>query len=428
MTHWIDPRLLISQVLLALAVGSGEILFWPKLAVEMTSAILWVAILAVGAQVVVNAGIARVTIGRRRHVLEAFLGDVPRDGRRWLAGLMLVLFVGPWLVPGWALQGSQVLVHGLVREGYADPAAADGLTRGLTVASILACGVLLFLPPRAFDQAVRPVQSVLMIVIVCFAVLLAAVTFTADGWAACAGGLASPIPWPTEARGAALLVSGFVFAGLGGSLNLGYSDYLREAGYGRGDPRAAYRLATREHFVLFGLGNAATIFLFALIAVMAFHAAPLEPSGDFLDGWTDRIRGAGGTWGQSMALIFIVMVYLIFLTSELGIIDVVSRLAAQLLVPLVGRGRATRKGLVAVLVAVLLVTLHLFPKPPLAYLTFSGWGNTAAMFLYSFLLLFQFRRLAPALRPSVPAALGTGLAAAVYLACFVLLIAFTLRG
>ena len=79
------------------------------------------------------------------------------------------------------------------------------------------------------------------------------------------------------------------------------------------------------------------------------------------------------------------------------------------------------------LVGILLVTYHLFPKPPLLYLTFSGWGNTAAMFLYSALLVIQIRKLRTALRPSGLTVAATALSAAGYLVLFVTLIALKLR-
>jgi len=87
--RWLNPKLLISQVLLALAVGSGEILFWPKLAVTLGGAILLVAAATVAVQFVLNTQIARVTIGRRMHAIDPFLVAVPPAGRPWLTGLML---------------------------------------------------------------------------------------------------------------------------------------------------------------------------------------------------------------------------------------------------------------------------------------------------------------------------------------------------
>lgn len=428
MRRLLDPRLLISQVLLALAVGSGEILFWPKLAVTMGGAILLVAVAAVAVQYVVNTQIARVTIGRRMHAIDAFL-DVARPAARpWLAGLMLLLFVGPWLVPGWALQGSQVLVEGLAGQGWLPADATPAATHGLTVLSILGCGLILFLPPRVFEQAVKPIQSVLMVLIVVFSLILAWVVFSVDGLRACAAGLAGGLPWAAIRADPPLLIAGFVFAGLGGSLNLGYSDYLREAGYARGNARVKFRTSCWEHLVLFALGNVATIILLALIAVMAFAAVPYVPGTDFLAAWTVRVREAGGAFGDPLALVFIVTVYLIFLTSELGIIDVVSRLASRLIAPLAGERFADRRRLVVALVAILLTTFHLWPRPPLLYLTATGWGNTAAMFLYSFLLLFQFRRLRPELRPGFLHASATALSAAVFLALFVALVVFKLLG
>jgi len=368
-----------------------------------------------------------VTIGRNRHVLDAFFDALPPAGRPWLAGVMLVLFIGPWLVPGWALAGSQVLMEGLARQGFMDPASAPRATYLLTVGSILGCGLMLVLPARVFEQAVKPFQSVLMILIVIFAVALAAIVFTADGVRACATGFAGGLPWSAIAADPALLIAGFVFAGLGGSLNLGYSDYLREAGYTGGNAVRKFPVSCWEHFVLFGLGNALTIVLLALIAVMSFSAVGYDPATDFLAEWTARVKAAAGTASGPVTLMFIVLVYLIFITSELGIIDVVSRLVARLAEPLGGKGTVTRVRAVIGLVLILLVTYHLWPKPPLRYLTFSGWGNTAAMFLYSFLLLFQFRRLKAELRPSKVVVAATAGCALVFLALFVSLIALKLR-
>ncbi len=128
-----------SAVFTATAIGSGELIFWPGLTLAHGAGVLWVAILVVALQFVMNVEIGRYSMATGE---SAVVGAI----RRW-QGWAPVLLAGTiisWLWPGWARAGSQLV-----------GVALDLPDKPLTVASLLLCGLLLGAPVRVYDVVER---------------------------------------------------------------------------------------------------------------------------------------------------------------------------------------------------------------------------------------------------------------------------------
>jgi hypothetical protein len=435
-----------SAVFAALAIGSGELLFWPGLTLPYGAGVLWFALVAVGLQYVMNVEIGRYSLATGESV--AVGATRLWSGWRWV---LLAGAVVPWLWPGWARAGSQLITG-----------AYGGSEKVLSAASLLLCGVLLALPARVY-RLVERLQSVLLAFILlgvlALFLLAARVGAPASGfWGEMArgegvGGLLSTIG---GARGTDFLtfIGGLVFAGAGGILNLGYGVLLCEKGFGMGryarpivglrfssglskadegvpglreSPAEVARwrrwigLSYREHALLFAAPNVFTILFISLIFAMLLGGSENTTQMSFLHQGAARF---GEALGPAASLLFVAVGFAIFFTSELGILDVTSRLAAGLL-----HARVKDRGISAsalyhafvwfeIVVGISLIMVD--TRQPYWFLVTSAVLNVLVMAIYASLTVVLNRRvLPPFTRPHPVTSAVVGLSAAVYALVFV---------
>jgi hypothetical protein len=166
----------------------------------------------------------------------------------------------------------------------------------------------------------------------------------------------------------ALLLGALAFAGAGGTLNLGQSNYVKEKGYGMGhyigritspitgreepvselgyhfpatDDNAArwrvwWRRAGIEHFVNFFLTCVICLVLLTLVSYILFYDA----SGQLVAGAEQYREGLGFVWAEAQSLaevispaamtLFLVMGVAILLTTEFGVLDAASRISCDI--------------------------------------------------------------------------------------------------
>lgn len=342
-----------SAIFTAMAIGSGELVFWPGLTLANGAGVLWIATLVVCLQYVLNTEIGRYSLATGE-------SSVVGAGRLWRGWSWILLFgaVVPWLWPGWARAGCQLL------------GGALGLPeKPLSILSLLLCGLVLAAPQRVYALVERIQGLLLALIFVGIAVLCAlavnAGEETSSFWSSFLSGSGSVsfLTRVLDSRSGDFLalLSGIVFAGGGGILNLGYGILLCEKGFGMGafaspitglrhsfglehsrrtleplenDPATRNRwqawlsLSRREHGLLFLGGNVLTIVLVALMFYSLMGNSPVASAGGFLQAATDRFGEVGGSLARAL---FVVVAFMIFFTSELGILDTTSRIAAGLL-------------------------------------------------------------------------------------------------
>jgi hypothetical protein len=439
-----------SAVFTALAIGSGELIFWPGLSLPYGAGVLWIALAAVALQYFMNVEIGRYSLATG----ESVVVGAARLWRGW-GWILLLGTVVPWLWPGWARAGAQVLggAYG-VPEKY------------ITICSLILCGVLLAVPSKVY-RLVEGLQSLLLAFIVVGVLILFilvaqnAPTSATPFWGSffSGEGITSLLSKVGNARSADFLalLSGIVFAGAGGILNLGYGLLLCEKQFGMGkyaQPVVGLRhslglkatdtsrpdmgtgaeterrwrrwltLSRREHVLLFVAGNCFTIIFLSLIFFYLLGRSTGVQGLAFLQVATDRLSE---TVGSGASHLFVAVAVAILFTSEIGIIDITSRLAAGIVHSTFRPRRLSASFVyhlvvwIEIIIGIALTALD--PRQPFWFLVTSGVLNVLVMAIYSALVLLLNRRTLPPLaRPRRGADLLMGGAAVLYLSLFLITI------
>lgn len=436
-----------SAVFTAMAIGSGELVFWPGLSLANGAGVLWIALLVVMLQYVLNIEIGRYSLATG----ESAIVGAARLWKGW-AWILLAGAVIPWLWPGWARAGCQLLggVFNLPE-------------KPLSIASLILCGLLLAVPTRVYHLLER-LQAVLLIAIVAGVLGLCVLAVGATGgtggfWSSLftGQGMENLFSKTLNAQSAAFLalLGGIVFMGGGGILNLGYGLLLCEKKFGMGEyakPIVGLRhslglrpsdevlpqlsddhltsqrwrrwlgLCRREHALLFLGGN-----LFTVVFITLTFYSLIGPGSDanginFLVTATDRFGQVGG---DGASVIFAFVAFAIFFTSEIGIIDITSRIASGILHSTLRPRRMSASALYHAVVwfeiVVGIVLTIADPRQPFWFLVTSGILNTAVMAVYALLVAYLNRRTLPAItRPGIASTAVLGIAALVYGSLFVI--------
>jgi len=401
-----------SVIMLGASIGSGEFVFWPHLVSHHGFGLWWICMLALLTQFWLNMEIERYTLATGE---SAVIGLV-RAWRPW-AWLALPASTIPWVWPGWAMGGAQCLSF-LV--------GGEPVVYG--VASMILIGLVLSLGPVVY-RTVERLQFVMVAGIMVFLVALFAAVVRGETLVAMARGTVSVGQVP-DGVSMALLVGAVAYAGAGGSLNLVQSNYIKDKSYGMGafigritslitgsvepipdtgflPPRTEanaarwrrwWRSANWEHFIVFFAVGAVSLIMLSCIAHSTVHGLALGGGMDFVRQQGLRI---GAAFGGAARAGFYIAGLLILLTTELGLMDIVARVSADLVRTLWARG-STRWTLprlyYLILWAEILVGCGILLagfNQPLALLVLGASLNGLVMAFYSFLLLWMNSRLLP---------------------------------
>ena len=89
-----------TAIFTALAIGAGELMFWPSLVLSSGAGVLWVALVIVLFQWVVNIEVARFSLATGHA-----LGEGAARASKLLGTLLLLGAIIPWIWPGWVRSG-----------------------------------------------------------------------------------------------------------------------------------------------------------------------------------------------------------------------------------------------------------------------------------------------------------------------------------
>lgn len=353
-------------ILSGLALGSGEFVLWPYLTYRSGFIFFWACILGLTIQYFLNMEIARWSLATGETAITGFI----RIWRPW-AWVFLFLNIIPWMVPAWA-QGAAQLVGWMIWGGGVDGTGTvpTGWLSTASVAGLFLCGAVLT-AGRVVYETVERIQFVLVGLILAIVVVLGLWLVRPDAISAQLAGMLSigRLPPPDAQIAYTVLLGAVAFAGVGGTLNLGQSNYIRDKGFGMGayigritspltgreEAQAAtgyqfpldaanlsrwrrwWRAACLEHFLTFFLTCLFCLMLLTLIAYSLFYA----PDGKPVAGADSYGRGMGFVWGEALALqesggpalrvLFLVMGVAILLTTELGVLDAASRISSDII-------------------------------------------------------------------------------------------------
>ena len=409
LTRMIGP----SVILLGAAIGSGEFVLWPYITSRYGFTVWWACMIGLFTQFWVNMEIERYTLATGE---SAVIGLV-RAWRHW-AWIALLANTIPWVWPGWAMGGGTCLSY-----------LVGGSPVVYGVGGMVLIGLILTLGPVVY-KTVERIQFVMVAGILIFVVVLFVAIVRADTLREMAAGTVNFGHIP-KGIGLPMLLGAIAYAGAGGSLNLSQSNYIKDKSYGMGafigritslitgnveaipdtgflpkqtDENVArwkawWRAANWEHFLLFFVLGAASLIMLSCIAHSTVFGLDIGEDMDFV-----RQQGVqvGAAFGGLAKVGFYIAGMLILLSTELGLMDMVARVSADLVRTLWAKGSETwtlRRLYYVFLWGEILtgcaILLSGFDKP-VPLLVLGACLNGLVMAFYSILLLWMNKRVLPA--------------------------------
>ncbi|MQA97037.1 MAG: hypothetical protein GEV11_21220 [Streptosporangiales bacterium] len=336
-----------SIILSATALGSGELILWPNIATQVGMGLAWLSVLGISMQFFLNMEIERYTLVTGETAVTGF-------SRMWLPwGVIFVLgAILPNLFPGWATSGATVFTFIFGMPESAMPMVATIF--------LVAIGLAVTVSPVIY-RTIERAEAVMVAVIVLFIIVAIIIASTADAWT----GVITQIPngignMPSyfDELGVASLLGAVVFAGAGGANNLVQSNYLRDKGLGMGihipnivspitgeevaAPSLGYyppdnadnrrrwnrwwRIANQEQAITFWFIGAS---LLVGMAVLAYSTVGIDKSAEGLDFIKLEGQDLAGQIGPWFETFFYVAAFLMLFSTNIGVVDYVSRLAGD---------------------------------------------------------------------------------------------------
>lgn len=210
-----------SFIILAMGLGSGEIILWPYLVSNYGLGVAWGAILGITFQFFINMEIERYALVKGESVFVGIARFLPAS----VYWFILSTFIGFGL-PGIIAASAQVLASVF---GLAD-------FKWLAIAMLIFIGIILTLG-RTIYAMMEKITKIVLLLGVPFIFILAVYFGSAESWLTLGAGLIGKGEgfW-FLAPGIALatFLGAFAYSGAGGNLNLTQSIYIKEKGYGMG--------------------------------------------------------------------------------------------------------------------------------------------------------------------------------------------------
>ena len=310
----------------------------------------------------------------------------------------------------------------------------QGVVVPVAIIQLVAIGLTLTLSPVVF-QAVEKIQFVMVGIIVLFLIVAIFIATEASSWgsifAKAPGGVAN-FPQYMADLGGALILGAIAFAGAGGANNLVQSNYARDKGLGMGGripnivspvtgeeeavPSLGYTFETDEEnmrrwsgwwkvanqeqlIVFYAIGLAVLIGMSVLVnsTVGIMEGAP-EGELAFINEEGEALKNIVAPW---FGTFFYVAGFIILFSTNLGVMDWVSRLSADSLKVTFLRDSefwseskiyAAIVWLIAIVGSVILLS---GVDQPIVLLVISAAGGGVIMAFYSVLLIVLNRRVLP---------------------------------
>jgi hypothetical protein len=423
-----------SIMLAGLSLGSGEFILWPYITYQTGFVFFWACMLGVTTQFFLNMEIERWTLVTGESAITGFC----RLSRHW-AWVMLLCNIIPWAWPGWATGAGTILswlMFGLKKEvtetGFEYTAHHVNY---FGIGGLLLVGIVLTAGPVVY-KTVERIQTVLVGFILIVVVIIAFMVIRPDAVAAMAAGTVNIGGLPDLSKpgiNLTMLLGALAFAGAGGTTNLGQSNFIKDKGYGMGkfigritSPltgqeeatadvgyhfkhtpenmrrwKAWWRAANIEHFFSFFLTCVVCLCLMSLITYSLLYDA----NGELKSNMDEYGKGLGFIWGQATQLGnsyggavrvgFLLMGAAVLLTTELGVLDVVARISADIVKVNYLRENDNWSlsklyffflwGEILLGCGILLIGI----SGPITLLVISAAMNGAVMFIYSLILLYM---------------------------------------
>jgi hypothetical protein len=419
-----DPRPLrvylgASVILLATALGSGELIIWPYITARAGVGLLWLAFVGFSAQYFLNMEIERYTLATGETAVTGF----SRMWKWW--GLVFVLgSVLPNTFPGWASSAATMFTY-LFR-------LSEGAVPIVTTIFLISIALAVTVSPVVYNT-LEKVEMVLLVIIVAFMGLAIVIATDLSSWTGiitkAPSGVAN-LPRYLQEIGTASIFGALVFAGAGGCNNLVQSNYIRDKGLGMGilipkivspitgeeeaRPSLGYKfevneenmrrwrnwwkVANQEQFITFYiLGLAVLIGLSVLLNSALGIESSAEADITFLRTEAHALASQLGTWFEYF---FYLAGFAVLFSTNIGVVDWVSRLTADSLkVNFLKESQFWSESKIYITIVWIMCiggSLIIWTGiEPLILLILASTGGGFMMFFYSGLLILLNRRFLP---------------------------------
>ena len=336
-----------SFVILALGLGSGEVILWPYLASNYGLGIAWGAILGITFQYFMNMEIERYALVKGESV---FVG-IYKLWKPAVYWFIISTFIGFGL-PGIIAASAKVMAGVLGVEDF----------KWIAILFLVIIGLILSMGKTVYGMMER-VTKIIILIGVPFIFLLAVFVATKTDWSALFQGIIGKgegFWFLPEGISIATFLAAFAYSGAGGNLNLTQSIYIKEKGYGMGvysqkisslfakkEEREIildgtdcaetpedisrfkkwWKLISIEHgFIFWFLGVISMIFLM-LLSYATTHGLAGNAEG------INFVINEGIVIGQMIlpfvGVLFLVVVSIMLFQTQLGVMDSTSRIMAE---------------------------------------------------------------------------------------------------
>ncbi|MFC1800920.1 Nramp family divalent metal transporter [Nanoarchaeota archaeon] len=343
-----------SFIILALGLGSGEVILWPYLVSVYGLGIAWGALLGITFQYFMNMEIERYALVKGESV---FVG-LNKKFKAAVPWFILSTFIG-FGIPGIIAASAKVASHLFNLSDH----------KWLAIAFLLIIGAILSLGKTVYGMMEKITKTVLLIGTP-FVFILTIILATKAGWLNLAKGLIGIGEPVGQATGywlfpigisLAAFLAAFAYAGAGGNLNLTQSIYVKEKGYGMGkySQRMAglfrkkehqtlklegekcdfskksisnfkkwWKLVSREHFIVFWFMGLFTMCMLMLLSYSSTFGKGVAESANIGFVITESTF-IGSNLSPIFGIIFLVVVAIMLFQTQLGVLDSTSRIMSE---------------------------------------------------------------------------------------------------
>jgi hypothetical protein len=210
-----------SFIILALGLGSGEVILWPFMAANYGLGIAWGAILGITFQYFINMEIERYALIKGESVFVG-LNRIFKWSAYWF---ILSTFVGFGL-PGIIAASAKVFASVIGVEEF----------KWIAIAFLIIIGLILSAGKTVYGLMEKLTRTVIMVGVP-FIFLIAIYISSKSDWSELAAGVVgrgADYSFFPEGLVLATFLAAFAYSGAGGNLNLTQSIYVKEKGYGMG--------------------------------------------------------------------------------------------------------------------------------------------------------------------------------------------------
>ena len=338
-----------SFVILALGLGSGEVILWPYLVSNYGLGIAWGAVLGITFQFFINMEIERYALVKGESVFVGIAKLFPRA----VYWFIISTFIGFGL-PGIIAASAQVLGSILGIENF----------KWIAIGMLLIIGLFLSGGKTVYDS-MEKITKYIILFGVPFIFVLAVVLSSGNDWSAAAAGLIGKgqgFWFLPPGISLATFFAAFAYSGAGGNLNLTQSIYIKEKGYGMGkyaqkivglfrghdktiqeiklggeefeintvnvkNFKVWWRTINLEHLIVFLLIVAVAMVLLMLLSFTSTYGLAGNAQG--INFVISEGKIIGERLWPTIGSLFLIVVSIMLFQTQLGIMDSTSRIMAE---------------------------------------------------------------------------------------------------